>query len=228
MIRYRWDSLALAWTLILCTLQASPSAVEPSVLNRPVALNHLRLTTGATMSLLLSEAQVPGGIISIYEHCEQPNEREFSLDETTLKQALDYISTIESTRTWTYKDGLILVGLEQSDKTILRTVIHDVDFNPTEALTLSAQRLLETPEVRTSIQNAELNELSPELGFGQIRKNPSAASLQSSLNEAKHLHEISLLHALNVVAATKGTGVWEYEQFNCSNRTSFRLNWAVK
>jgi hypothetical protein len=137
------------------------------------------------------------------------------------------VSKIDSSRKWTHTNGLIIVGLEQADKTILNAIIHDIDINPGDALSLTAQRLLDTPEVHSSIQRAELNELTPELGFGQIR-NPAAPSTQSSIEQPKHLHEITLLNALNLVAATKGTGVWEYEQYTCNNKSSFRLSWIVK
>lgn len=120
------------------------------------------------------------------------------------------------------------MGSELTSRTILNTVIQDVDIDPKEALSLTAQRLLSTPEARSSIQRARLTEMSPELGFAQIRKTPAAASPQPLVGPSKHLHEITLADALNVAATTRGASVWEYEQFTCKDKSSFRLGWAVK
>jgi hypothetical protein len=223
-----WRSLTQACALALCASQTLLPLPESDVLNRPVTLNHLKGTSGAAISLLLSEAHVSGGMISTYDNCTQPNTQDYSLNETTLQHGLDYVSKIDGTRKWTQKNGLIIVGFEQADNTILSAVIHDADINPEDALTLTAQRLLMTNEVRSKIEMLGLNQLSPELGFDQIRKNPTPPPLQSPPRQQKHLHEVSLLDALNIVAAMKGTAVWEYEQYSCNKRSAFRLGWVVK
>lgn len=228
MIPYTRASLGLTCALLFCTIQTPPRAPDTSPLNRVVALNHSKVTSGAAISTLLSEAHTPGGVISIYDDCSQPSVQDFSLNETTLKQGLDYISRIDAQRKWVYTNRIVIVGLELTGKTILNTLIHDVDIHPEEALSLTAQRLLSTPEVRESIQRAGLTELTPELGFAQIRKTPAVNLTQPPVGTTRHLHDIALMDALNVAAATQGTGVWEYEQFVCENKSSFRLEWVVK
>jgi hypothetical protein len=141
---------------------------------------------------------------------------------------LDYVSRIDANRKWSYTDGIVLVGSELTSKTILNTVIEDIDIDPKEAPSLTAQRLLNTLEVRSSIQRARLTELSPELGFAQIGKTPAATSPQPLVGPSKRLHEITLADALNVAATMQGASVWEYEQYACKDKTSFRLGWAVK
>jgi hypothetical protein len=164
-------------------------------------------------------------MISIYNGCARPNPQAFSLAETSLKQGLDHVSTIDPARKWTYADGLILVGSEHVNDTILNTVISDTEIRPGDALALSAQRLFNAPEVQTSIQRARLEEISPELGFGQMSKNPKPTSSETS--PPMHLQGVTLLKALNTLASMKGTAVWEYEQSTCNNKSSFRLNWRV-
>jgi hypothetical protein len=215
---------AFAWTLIYFALQASAAALGPDVLNRQVALGHSPRTSAEAVSSLLAQARTPGGIISIYDGCAKPSPQVFSLAEANLKQALDYVSTVDHARNWTYADGLILVGLEQADDTILNTVISDIEIPPGEALSLSAQRLLHTPEVQAAIEKAKLNEITPELGFGQISRNPKPPQI----DQPTHLQGVTLMKALNTLASMKGTPVWEFEQTKCNNKSSFRLDWPVK
>jgi hypothetical protein len=138
------------------------------------------------------------------------------------------VSRIDGSRKWFFTNGLIIVGSELTGKTILDSVIHDIDIDPSEALSITTQRLLNTPEVRSRVQRAGLNELTPELGFAQIRKDPGSTPVQLPVKRPKHLHRTTLQDALNVAAAMKGTGVWEYEQYTCKSKSSFRLDWVVK
>jgi hypothetical protein len=219
--------LALAWVLILCTLQTPAPVSEPEFLNRQVALDHLPRISAEAISFLLAQARAPGGIISIYSGCAKPNPQTFSLAETSLKQGLDYVSTVDPARKWTYADGLILVGLERANDTILNTLISDIEIRPGDALSLSAQRMLHTSEVQTSIEKAGLNEITPELGFGQISRNPKPSVSETSQPNTR-LQGVTLAKALNTLASMKGTAVWEYEQFTCNGKSSFRLTWLVK
>ena len=211
---------------IMWLFQTAPSSSESEVLSRHVALDGSTRTSVDAMSLMLAQASVPGGIISVSNGCTSPNPRAFPLAETTLKDGLDYVSTIDPARKWSYGERLILIGMEHANSTILNTVINDVEIQPGDALTLSTQRLVHTSEVQASIQRAGLEEISPELGFGQIPRNPKPASPETS--KPIHLHQVTLVKALNTLALTKGTAVWEYEQSTCNGKSSFRLDWVVR
>jgi hypothetical protein len=219
--------------IVMCAIafwpfQTTSSTPDEGPLGHAVALPHSKTTSGAAISTLLSEAHTPGGIVSIYDNCSQPDVREFSLDETTLGQGLDYVSRIDAKRTWSYSNGLIMVGSELADKTILDTVIRDVDIYPRAPLTLTAQRLLSTPDIRSRIQREQISEQNPDLGFAQIPKQSPVSSSEPTANVAKHLRKVTLMDALNFSAKTHGAGVWEYQQFGCQNKSSFRLTWVVK
>src|ERR1700730_312965 len=213
----------LCITIMWLFQTAPPSSTESKVLNRHVALDGSTRTSVDAMSLLLAQASVPGGVISVYNECTGPNPRAFPLAETTLKDGLDYVSTIDPARKWSYGERLILIGRDNANSTILNTVINDVEIQPGDALTLSTQRLVHTSEVQASIQRAGLEEISPELGFSQIPRNPKPAEISKPI----HLHQVALLKALNTLALTKGTAVWAYEQSTCKGKSSFRLDWVV-
>jgi hypothetical protein len=210
--------------LMLSWFQSSPPLPEADILSRHVSLDASPKTSSDAVSSLLAKAHTPGGMVSIYSGCQRPLPQVFSLFETNLKQGLDYVATVDATRSWIYADGVVLVGVKRANGTILNTVISDIEIRPNDALSLSTQRLVHSPEVLNSIQRLGLEEITPELGFGQIPKNPVAIETR----QPTQLHQITLMNALNALALMKGTAVWEYEQFACNERTSFRLNWTVK
>jgi hypothetical protein len=213
----------IAWILIICIFQTPANVPAADILNRKVALDRAPRTSADAISLLLAEAHAPGGMISIHTGCASPNPHVFLLEETSLKQRLDYVSSVDPIRKWAYVDGRVEVGLDQAENTILKTIIQDVEILPGDPLSLSTQRLFQTPEVQSSIQRAKLSEITAELGFSKISKDPKPAS---SEGQASRIHRTSLLDALNTLATTQ-TAVWEYEQFTCNNKASFRLNWVV-
>jgi hypothetical protein len=122
-------NLALFYALLVFTSQTLSHTPDATALSRIVALNHVSVTSGDAISLLLSEAHVPGGMISIHDNCTQPSAQVFSLQETTLEQDLDYVSRIDGSRKWVFTKGRIMVGSELTGETILDTVIHDVDID---------------------------------------------------------------------------------------------------
>jgi hypothetical protein len=229
---YMVCKLAIISVIAALPFQTTSSRPDEASLGHAVALAHSTTTSGAVVSILLSEAHTPGGIVSVYDNCSQPEVREFSLTETTLGQGLDYVSRIDATRTWIYSDGVIVVGSNLADRTILSTIIRDVDIYQREPLSLTAQRVLSTPDVRSRIQKGQITELNPDLGFAQVPRpssaSPSEPSPSTNADVPKRLHNVALIDALNLIAKSHGAGVWEYEQFSCRGKSSFRLNWVTR
>jgi hypothetical protein len=95
-------------------LQATPVSKPGSntaTLDHPVMLSGIRATSAAAIESLLTQAQASGGIISIYNSCAPPTESDFSLQRTTLRQSLDYVSHVDGSRKWVDQDGAIVVGV---------------------------------------------------------------------------------------------------------------------
>ena len=89
-------------------LQATPVSKPGSntaTLDHPVMPSGIRATSGE------AQAQASGGIISIYNSCAPPTESDFSLQRTTLRQSLDYVSHVDGSRKCVDQDGAIVVGV---------------------------------------------------------------------------------------------------------------------
>ncbi len=219
------NQLLLASILVTTFLfaQAPVPADRVEILSRPAAVKTFKATSGAAIADLLDGTHVPGGIVSVYSRCATPIEYQFSFSGATLEQELDYISSVDTSRRWIYRDGVILVGSEFLPRTILNTIIKDVDIKSDDALSLSTQRLLESPEVRGRAVEGMI-EVS---GFYAVPK-PSMPTEDLAAPASRHLHQVTLADALAAVATMKGKNVWHYEQFECSSKPTYRIAWVVR
>ena len=220
-------SVSLAIVAGLCQTQAALPPKQDSALLRPVETRSLDGTSVDAVAALLAQAQVPGGVISTYESCAGSGPRHFALPRGTLRQGLDYISMIDASRRWTYKNGVVLVGYDSTDHTILNTVIHEVDINPKDALSLAAQRLFETAEAREAIRKANLDTMPAPLGFSPNKHGGQGPQREAAAALPKHFQNITLEEALDSIAVMHGNAVWHFEQFKCGAKSSFRISWPV-
>lgn len=220
------QSLVLGCALVLAQTPAPSSSV--ATLDRPVGLSDLKGTSADAAASLLLEAQVPGGVISKYDDCAQPTELVFSLPAgTKLVDGLNYVSGLDNSRQWAYRDGVVVVGSKLTGPTLLNTILGQVRTEAMGSLTLSTQQLLESAAVRRQIKKTGLIQMNTPIGFSAVSK--SEVSSGSSALERPHFdfQGKSLEQALNILAVSNGRGVWHYEQFECGQKTSFRIGWLV-
>jgi len=220
----KFFSLTLAFTL--STGQLPVSAAEIESLKRPVALNRLNGTSADAVASLLVQAQAPGGIISIYSGCRQPDQHVFSLNGGTLRVGLDYISGVDESGRWTSSDGVIVVGFQQTNGTLLNVVLADAAIEPNDALSLATQKLLRSVEMRDQMKKTGLVELTPPLGFSAVRKRDTEPLNATQKPQPERLYGKTLLQILNYLALSRGRAVWHYEQFVCEKKSSFRVSWS--
>jgi len=224
------NQMLLAGILITSFLsaQAPVPADKVEILSRPAAAKTFKGASGAAVADLLAGTRVPGGIISVYSRCATPTEYQFSFSGATLEQELDYISYIDTSRKWIYRDGVILVGSDILPRTILNAIIKDIDIKPDDALSLSTQRLLQSPEVRDRANVAGLVEGMTQVSGFYALPNSSTPTEHPAAPASRHLHQVTLADALDEVATMKGKNVWHYEQFECGSKPTYRVVWVVK
>jgi hypothetical protein len=213
--------------LFLLPSQTPISSSDVNVLNRSVALREFKGTSAEAAASLLREAGVGGGVVSVSDHCDQPPQRVYSLQNgATLRNGLDYISTFDGSRNWNFESGVIVVNQTAAPATLLNTAIPEIGLNFANSLSLSTQQLLQSKEVRDQIRIKHLVELNTPLGFSAVSRN---AELHTSPPaQSNRLRGKTLEQALNALATSRGNAVWHYEQFVCDQKSSFRISWLVK
>jgi hypothetical protein len=200
---------------------------DTGALNRSVALTDFKGTSADAVASLLTKAEVPGGVVSIYEGCTQPEQRVFSLQGATLSHGLDYISSLDGSRKWIFQEGVVVVGSGLVSETPLSTVLGEVVIDSTDSLSLSTQKLLESVEVRQRIKKIGLVELNTPLGLSGVSRTEAGHPQARPKPQPIHLNGKRLEQVLNILASSKGKAVWHYEQFVCDQKTSFRISWLV-
>lgn len=221
-----WLSLVLVFGL---TPQAPTGKSNINVLDRAVVLKDLRGTSVDAVAALLAEGETPGEIVSIYGNCSQPSERVFSSRSgVTLREALDYVSTVDRARRWNYRDGVIVIGSDAAPGTILGTILGELAIKADDSLSLSTQKLLQSKEVRDRVKKAGLLELNTPLGLSELRKLDEAHVHRPRSVESIHLGGKTLEQALNILASARGKAAWHYEQFGCGQKISFRVSWLIQ
>jgi len=218
-------SMILIYSLCVFRTMAQESRLE--LLKRPAVLRNMKGTSAEAIASLLAQARVPGGIVSISANCDKPNDLLFASKSETLQGGLDYVSSLDASQAWIYKNGVVLAGRKQARKTLLKTTISEITIDPNETLSLATQRLLETAEVRGEVAKNGLEELTTPLGFSAIQPVSNRPSVSSENRKPELLQRKSLEDALNALALSRNSAVWHYEQFVCGKKTSFRVSWPV-
>jgi hypothetical protein len=226
MLVREWLSVFLVFSL---TSQAPKSGSNLDVLNRSVVLRDLRGTSVDAVAALLAQTEIPGEVVSIYSDCKQPSEKVFSSPAgATLRQALDYVSTVDSARSWTYRNGVIVFGPSPAPKTILDTTLGEVTVKLGDTLSLSTQSLLQSKEVQAGIKRTGLAELNTPLGLSAVRRVEAPHVAPAHSAESVQLRGKTLEQALNFLASTRRNAAWHYEQFGCGQKTTFRVSWLIQ
>jgi hypothetical protein len=200
---------------------------KSEILLRPATLRNMKGTAPDAIASLLTQARVPGGIISIYANCTKPSQLLFSSKSETLKNGLDYVSSTDASDAWIFKDGVVVVGFKQAQHTLLKTVISEVKINPNETLSLATQELLGSPELKEAIAKSGLEEATISLGFSAVQTKSNGVSIPAENRKQEPLRGRTLEEALNALALSRSSAVWHYEQYTCGKNSSFRVSWMV-
>jgi hypothetical protein len=219
--------LCLIWLSIGSLFYAQVKTSQQDVLSRVASVKPYTGASSGAIADLLAGTHVPGGIVSVYSRCSTPAQYQFPFDGATLGKELDYVRSIDSSRVWIYRDGFIIVNHDLINRTVLAANISDIDVNPDDALTLSTQKLVRSPEVAKRVKDLRLEEMYNRGGFSAIRAS-GYPNEEVPASPPQHLHQINLEDALNRLASIKGNAVWHYEQFECGTKSTFRIQWIVK
>lgn len=197
------------------SVQMAESA--PPILEAPVASTTLsQVTIPEAAVRILSRAGVPGGVITLIE-CSPEALFNFEIPETTLANALTLITGADSTYRWNIDSGVVNIFPIKSIPEFLQTAVKPVDFreNP-ESIGAITSFLLSRKETTDKLIELQLVPAMRTIIKG-INTNPKKLAVT--------FHHSSLLEAFNILAATHGQAVWEYQEFGCKKPKEYQLSW---
>jgi hypothetical protein len=184
----------------------------PNVVERPVfAIQKRSLATPEAVRASLGSARVAGGVVTITGCEEDKSKRIWNPQGEPLGQVLNEIVGADSRYRWEIQDGAINLLPMSSEPPLLRT--HIGEFSVRTSSTLEALNQLEN---RTEVKEAMRNfQLSGGLAIIMHLSNPTEFSLQFKGG--------TLRQALNAIAVSKGSDVWDYREIHCAERNEVTI-----
>jgi hypothetical protein len=166
---------------------------------------------------VLIAARRPGG--AVFTHgCEAPAQTLVSIPATdSLASAFDLLTTVYTTHNWSVRDGVVNLLPKGSLPAILDAPIESIAWNTNETAGRSVGRVFDLSTVKRRL--AELG-ITAEMGVGGLQRAPhvfGGPEIPTGRDwEAKN---VTLLTALNRIAASYGDLRWQYEERTCGTKT---------
>lgn len=217
------------FTLGLAAIVQTPNGSEPQKAKPNIADSHttLELSRKTTLSeavvTVLYNTGLAGGIVS-KEKCEVASKDFYVPAGMPLSQALDKITVTDAHHRWLVTPGGIALIPTDGLPALLQTHIDDIKIKDTNNLTLAVDQITQTTAIKDMISTLKLTLLSQEPGFSQLL--PAGAPKPEP--RPLSLHDVSLLDALNSIAAEHGSAIWSYMEFACAGKRNLRIEFISR
>ena len=213
--------------LVIAQGRPAPTLGEQQKPQPFVSLNLSRGTRAEAIEALLTEARMPGGIVSVNSECSQNARLDFAIPSVDLREALNRVLVRGRTGSWDSEDGTIVAILGTSRPKVLDAVVREFEFDSSLPLSLSAQRLFASQEVREIEAKEGLEEMTTPLGFSSVPNDREMRAMGGEQKRRVVARGKTVLQILNMMAQSEGNAVWYFEQFACKGKTLFRVSWPV-
>lgn len=182
-----------------------------------------RMTMEEAFTKILRNTGVSGGIATVESGCALETNDFYLPKGMYLSTALDVLSAKDGHHAWKPGKGIIEVFPKEGIPQLLKTKIIHVHISNRKNLTMAVDELLGTTELQKGL--AQLNALvrPPEPGFQKLN---TVDEMHSKI--PMDLDDISLIEALNSLAAAEGNLVWSYREVNCDGHIVVHLDFISR
>lgn len=211
---FHWQFIALAQTDQ--TQRDAPDVLDCQVTESNVEHS----TTRFSFVISMSNARVPGGIVTIQNCDEKQTGQPTYLFAGTLKEALDAIVKANPKYHWQVDNGVINLLISHDEPALLNVRIDKLKVENAPNINVILDNLLELPEVKAAI--VKLNFIPPDMKI----------ILESALPPRKRYtvecENVTVREAMNAIARAHGRAVWEYKEQRCKGETVYTANFVVR
>lgn len=212
---------------IQVTGQSDADARLEELLARQVSIpleRHETVTT-AFMNVLV-RAGAPGGIVTVSD-CSEDVRYGFPVGANSLRETLTMISSVDPTKHWQVKDGVINLLPADEIPDLLSVRIAEFDLEDTRAPLYALDRLLNLPEVRDAIAQLHLEQLRIGIGLVDLKK-PGSTQDEAQPLFSVHCKGSTFRGVLNGIARAHGYAVWAYDERHCNGKDQFKVDFIVR
>jgi hypothetical protein len=198
--------------LVACILFAQSKTPQTNALQRAVvAYEERSLTMPEAFHASLDSARAPGGLVTIIGCEEDKLKKSWNPKGQPLGQLLNEIVGADKNYRWEMQDGAINLLPASGEPVLLQT--HVGEFNVTTKSSLEALNKLERrTEVRDAMHNLHLKG-----GLALIMYGPSPTEFFVRFKGG------TLRQALNAIAVSKGSDIWDYREIRCGERNEVTI-----
>jgi hypothetical protein len=176
---------------------------------------------GEAFDSVLLTTRRPGGAVFTYG-CGEPAQIPVFIPSTySLANAFDLLTAVYPTHDWAVRDGVINLLPKQTFPAVLDTLVERIAWDTNEAVSLSIDRVFGLSTVKRRL--VELG-LSGEIIIPGLQRPPRVGVPLPKGREWK-IENVTLLGALNRIAASYGDVRWVYEERHCETVKTYRV-WA--
>jgi hypothetical protein len=196
---------------LACILFAQSKTTQKTflqnVLQRAVvAYDERSLTTPEAFRASLNRSRAPGGIVTIIGCEENKFKRTWKPQGQPLDKVLNDIIDADRNYKWETQDDAINLLPTSGEPPLLQTYI--AEFSVTTKSSLDALGVLkQRPEVKEAMTSLHLKG-----GLTIIMYSPSPTEFSVRFKGG------TLRQALNAIAVSRGTDIWDYKEIHCGER----------
>ena len=208
--------ITLVYVFALCFVIAQQRPTETTrssnILERRVfAIEERSLTTPEAVRATLGSARVAGGVVTINGCQEDKSKRTWNPKGQPLGELLNEIVGSDPRYRWETQAGPINLLPVSGEPPLLQTLIGEFSIRTNSSLD-ALDELLNRTEVKEAMGNLHLR---GGLTIFSYLHSPTEFSLQFKGG--------TLRQALNAIAVSKGSDIWDYRETHCGERNEVTI-----
>lgn len=192
------------------------------LLARPVAgMEQTNFSIVSGLDVALSIAAAPGGVV-VRRGCGNTG-KTFHLSGTTLGAVLKSLTKADPRYRWAIEDGVVNLLPKKGVPPLLKVKIKNFDVNNSPSMMYAGGVLASLPEYREAVKRLGL----AQGGFAEsILQGMGGKGGNEQRTFQVHLHNATVLSALNAIVRARKRGVWIYTERHCEGERVFWITFS--
>lgn len=196
---------SLAGLIAFAQIGTTQKNLPVGALERPIYGGERPLNTPEAFRASILRARVSGGAVMIVG-CQEDVKRQWNPKGEPLGQLLNEMTAVDKSYRWEVQDGAVNLLPTAGEPLLLQTQVGEFKIDTTSSL-----EALNQLRIRAEIQQAMLG-LGLQDGLTIITYSPRATPFSVRFKGG------TLRQALNAIAVSHGSDVWDYREVRCGRR----------
>ena len=202
---------SLAGLIVFAQLGTTQKNLPAGALERLIYAHEARMiSTPEAFRASILRARIPGGA-AMTVGCQEDVKRQWNPQGEPLGQLLNELTAVDKSYRWEVQDGAINLLPAAGEPLLLQTHVGELKIDTTSSWE-ALKRLSTRPELQQAMLGLRLQE-----GLTIITYSPRATQFSVRFEGG------TLRQALNAIAFSNGTDVWDYAEVHCGDRNEVTI-----